>query len=298
MDHEVFVVSNRKTCNFFKSENYKSNILISNPGKLVETFFFSRSMQNFFYFFEVFGVSLMHRWQYFTLFHYAECFGFFKTNQKFCVTSLCKSDSFGFTTSRVYFVNINYTIVWFYILDIIFFPIFCHAELFYILTNIFKIKVLWFRHQQHWSWISMCAVMQVRSKALKLWSTYYKLLCKGTAMYIGVGFLLTKQIPREQNVSAKFLWNFAPKFRWEPKKGLYRVLVLSQSGISDFLLPSGYYLPKNRGNQTYFAPFSVRSEKAPPPGLPKIDAYGYLSCSLLVIRRHFHTFKSKQQFFD
>ena len=140
MDHEVFVDSNRKKCNFFKSENYKSNILISNPGKFVETIFFFKIIAKLFYLLKVFGVSLMHRWQYFTLFHFAECFGFFKTNQNFCVTSLCKSDSFGFTTRRVYFVNINYTIVWFYILDIIFFPIFCHVELFYILTNIFKIK--------------------------------------------------------------------------------------------------------------------------------------------------------------
>ena len=54
------------------------------------------------------------------------------------------------------------------------------------------------------------------------------------------------------------------------KKGLCRILVLSQSGILDFLLPSGYYLPKNRGGETYFAPFSVRPEGAPPP---EIDAY-------------------------
>ena len=61
MDHEVFVVSNRKKCNFFKSENYKSNILISNPGKFVETIFFFQGQCKTFLFFKSFGVSLMHR---------------------------------------------------------------------------------------------------------------------------------------------------------------------------------------------------------------------------------------------
>ena len=50
------------------------------------------------------------------------------------------------------------------------------------------------------------------------------------------------------------VWNFVPKFRWRPKKSFRRILVLSQSWISDFLLPSGNYLPKNWGDQTYFAP--------------------------------------------
>ena len=54
------------------------------------------------------------------------------------------------------------------------------------------------------------------------------------------------------------------------KKGLRCcILVLSQSRISDFLLSSGYYLPKNRGGQTYFAPFSVSQEGALPLATPK-----------------------------
>ena len=35
------------------------------------------------------------------------------------------------------------------------------------------------------------------------------------------------------------------------EKGLRRIPVLSQSGISDFLLPSGYYLPKNEGPDVF-----------------------------------------------
>ena len=67
--------------------------------------------------------------------------------------------------------------------------------------------------------------------------------------------------------------NFAPKFRLRPKKRLCCILDLSQSGISDFLLPSGYYLPENQWSQTYFAPFSVRPEGALPPGPPIVDTY-------------------------
>ena len=65
-------------------------------------------------------------------------------------------------------------------------------------------------------------------------------------------------------------WNFAPKFRWRPKKGLCCILVLSQSGILHFFLPSGYYLPKNREGLTYFAPFSARPKRAlaPPKSTP------------------------------
>ena len=59
----------------------------------------------------------------------------------------------------------------------------------------------------------------------------------------------------------------------DQKKGFRRILVLSQSGISDFLMPNGYYLPKNQGSQTYFVPFRVRPEEAPPPLSPEIDAY-------------------------
>ena len=41
--------------------------------------------------------------------------------------------------------------------------------------------------------------------------------------------------------------NFAPNSGEDQKKGLSRILVLSQSGISDFLLLSWYYLSKNGG---------------------------------------------------
>ena len=66
----------------------------------------------------------------------------------------------------------------------------------------------------------------------------------------------------------------------DQKKSLRRILDLSQSRILDFLLLSGYYLPENRGGQTYFAPFTVRPEGAPPPAPPKIDAYdtSYVHC--------------------
>ena len=39
--------------------------------------------------------------------------------------------------------------------------------------------------------------------------------------------------------------------------------------ISDFWLPSKYYLPKNRGGKTYFAPFKVRLRGHHPLALPK-----------------------------
>ena len=74
--------------------------------------------------------------------------------------------------------------------------------------------------------------------------------------------LLRSMVKLNNSIS---VWNFTPKFRRRPKKGLHRILVLSQSGISNFLLPSGYYLPKNRGDQTYFAPFNVRLKGALPP---------------------------------
>ena len=102
-------------------------------------------------------------------------------------------------------------------------------------------------------------------------------------MCIGVDFLLIKQIPRGRNVFCKVWVNVTilfhsgilpPNSGEDQKKGLRHILILSQSGISDFLLPSGYFLPKNWGGQTYFAPFSVKSKEALPPIPPKIDAYG------------------------
>ena len=56
----------------------------------------------------------------------------------------------------------------------------------------------------------------------------------------------------------------------DQEKGLCCILVLSQSGILDFFLPSGYYLPENWGGQTYFALFRVRPDGALPPGPPKL----------------------------
>ena len=43
--------------------------------------------------------------------------------------------------------------------------------------------------------------------------------------------------------NAILLWNFASKFSLRPKRNnsLHHILVLSQSEILDFLLPSGYY---------------------------------------------------------
>ena len=57
--------------------------------------------------------------------------------------------------------------------------------------------------------------------------------------------------------------NFSPNSGEDQKKSVRHILVLSQFGISDFLLPSGYYLPENRGGQIYFAPFSVRPKGVP-----------------------------------
>ena len=51
----------------------------------------------------------------------------------------------------------------------------------------------------------------------------------------------------------------------DQKQGLCCILDLSQFRISNFLLPSVYYLPENRGSQTYFAPFSVTPKGALPP---------------------------------
>ena len=44
----------------------------------------------------------------------------------------------------------------------------------------------------------------------------------------------------------------------DQKKGLRCILDLFQSKVLDFLLQNGYYLPQNRGGQTYCAPFGVR----------------------------------------
>ena len=57
--------------------------------------------------------------------------------------------------------------------------------------------------------------------------------------------------------------NFAPEFRCRPKEKqirLRRIPVQSQSVILDFLLPSGYYLPKNEGAR-HISPPSVSDPK-------------------------------------
>ena len=65
---------------------------------------------------------------------------------------------------------------------------------------------------------------------------------------------------------------FCPQIQVKTRKKVFATLwFLSQSGISDHVftlsakLPSEHYLPKNLGGQTYFAPFSVKLEGAPPP---------------------------------
>ena len=81
------------------------------------------------------------------------------------------------------------------------------------------------------------------------------------------------------------------------KKGPRRILVLSQSRISDFLSPSGYYLLKKRGGQTDFASFSVRPEEAPSPPHPKIDAYTSIEWTeWLYNRNSYSMFKFKQNY--
>ena len=56
----------------------------------------------------------------------------------------------------------------------------------------------------------------------------------------------------------------------DQKKSLSHILVLSESRISDFLLPSGYYLPENRGGR-HILPPSVLDPRGRHP--PKIDTY-------------------------
>ena len=85
------------------------------------------------------------------------------------------------------------------------------------------------------------------------------------------------------------VWEFAPKIRCRGKKGLRRILVLFQFGILDFLLPSGYYLPKNQGGHIYFALFRVRPEGVPPP---QIDAYEPVSFCWNQLIQMFRYFKA------
>ena len=67
--------------------------------------------------------------------------------------------------------------------------------------------------------------------------------------------------------SPEFL-NFALKFGWIPKqKGLCRILVLTQSGILDFLLPSGY-CQKTEGTR-HISPHSVSDSRGRCPLTPQ-----------------------------
>ena len=108
-------------------------------------------------------------------------------------------------------------------------------------------------------------------------------------------FLLIKQILRGVKCFCKVWLNLIilvqfrilpPNSGKDQKKGFRCILVLSQSGISDFLLPIGYYLPKNRGGQKYFAPFRVKPEAAPPPvplgSRPRLSAPTTFIHSLLI----------------
>ena len=58
---------------------------------------------------------------------------------------------------------------------------------------------------------------------------------------------------------------------------------LLQTIFSTRLVPSGHYLPKKRGGQTYFAPFIVRPEGALAPPLPEIDSSKLVYCNYLEI---------------
>ena len=77
-------------------------------------------------------------------------------------------------------------------------------------------------------------------------------------------------------------WNFALKFRWRPKKKNSSPHFGSNSVWNfGFLVASGYYLPKNRGGQTYFAPFSVRPKGA--PLLPPPKSMPMYQCIIKII---------------
>ena len=108
--------------------------------------------------------------------------------------------------------------------------------------------------------------------------------------YIGVDFLLIKQNFEGAKCFYEVWLNLIRLFQsgilppnsdQDQKKDLRRILVLSQSGISDFLLP------KKRGGQTYFAPFSVRPEGALLPRLPEIDASANISSKNNFQRKYF-----------
>ena len=72
------------------------------------------------------------------------------------------------------------------------------------------------------------------------------------------------------------LRNFAPNSGEDKKKGYSPHLALSQSGISDFLLPSGYYCTcqKTEGGRHISLP-SVSGPRGRLPPPLKIDAYVY-----------------------
>ena len=63
-----------------------------------------------------------------------------------------------------------------------------------------------------------------------------------------------------------------PNSRKDKKKSFCCILVLSQSRISDFLLPSGYYLPKSE-KARYISLPSVSDARGAAPQPPKIGSY-------------------------
>ena len=75
------------------------------------------------------------------------------------------------------------------------------------------------------------------------------------------------------------------KFKCRPKYAQRRILVLSQSGILDLLLPSGFYWSKNQGSQTYFAPTVPDMRGQRPLASPK--SMPVLKCNKRLFTKYF-----------
>ena len=65
------------------------------------------------------------------------------------------------------------------------------------------------------------------------------------------------------------------------------------SSFSTCLVPSGHYLPKKRGGQTFFAPFSlrVRPKEAPSSSPLKINASGSSGPTVIAAGSYFAALK-------
>ena len=87
-------------------------------------------------------------------------------------------------------------------------------------------------------------------------------------------FLLTKQIPRGAKCFCKVSLKFCPQIQMRTKKrSLHSSGFISVRNFG-FFAAKWVLLAKEPRKPDIFRPLSVRFEKAPPPGLPKIDAYG------------------------